>query len=181
MGALEMIYKQGKALYIGISNYKSEQTQKAVNILKDRGVPLLINQPSYSMLNRWVEEDGLLDILDQNGVGCICFSPLAQCVLTNRYLNGIPSDSRAAKPHGYLKEEKITPSLLIQINALNDIALKRGQSLAQMAIAWLLKDSRVTSVLVGASTVAQLQNNVEALDNLNFDIEELQQISFLLD
>ncbi len=176
MGALELIYKQGKALYIGVSNYKGEQSQRAINILKEKGIPLLINQPSYSMLNRWVEDDGLLEVLDTNGVGCICFSPLAQGLLTDRYLHGIPNDSRAAKPHGFLKVERITPELMIKIEALNTIANKRGQSLAQMVIAWLLKDNRVTSVLIGASTVEQLENNVASLNYLLFSDKELLQI-----
>jgi L-glyceraldehyde 3-phosphate reductase len=180
MGALQQMHQQGKALYIGVSNYNSERSQRAVTILKQMGVPLLINQPSYSMLNRWVEDDGLLEVLESNGVGCICFSPLAQGLLTDRYLKGIPEDSRAFKPHGFLKQESITPELLIKINALNSIALKRGQSLAQMSIAWLLKDTRVTSVLIGASSVKQLENNVEALNNLKFDEQEIQQIAELI-
>jgi len=180
MGALQQIHQQGKALYIGVSNYNSERSQRAVTILKQMGVPLLINQPSYSMLNRWVEDDGLLDVLESNGVGCICFSPLSQGLLTDRYLNGIPEDSRAFKPHGFLKQESITPELLIKIKALNSIALKRGQSLAQMSIAWLLKDTRVTSVLIGASTVKQLENNVDALNNLKFEEQEIQQIAALI-
>ncbi|MEI6821187.1 MAG: L-glyceraldehyde 3-phosphate reductase [Bacteroidota bacterium] len=180
MGALQQIHQQGKALYIGVSNYNSERSQRAVTILKQMGVPLLINQPSYSMLNRWVEDDGLLEVLESNGVGCICFSPLAQGLLTDRYLKGIPEDSRAFKPHGFLKQESITPELLIKIKALNSIALKRGQSLAQMSIAWLLKDTRVTSVLIGASSVKQLENNVEALNNLKFDEQEIQQIAELI-
>ena len=180
MGALQQIHRQGKALYIGVSNYNSERSQRAVTILKQMGVPLLINQASYSMLNRWVEDDGLLDVLESTGVGCICFSPLAQGLLTDRYLKGIPEDSRAFKPHGFLKQESITPELLIKIKALNAIALKRGQSLAQMSIAWLLKDTRVTSVLVGASSVKQLENNVEALNNLKFEEHELHQIAELI-
>ena len=180
MGALQQIHQQGKALYIGVSNYNSERSQRAVAILKQMGVPLLINQPSYSMLNRWVEDDGLLDVLESNGVGCICFSPLAQGLLTDRYLKGIPEDSRAFKPHGFLKQESITPELLVKIKALNAIALKRGQSLAQMSIAWLLKDSRITSVLIGASSVKQLENNVEAINNLKFEEQEIQQIAALI-
>ena len=180
MGALQQIHQQGKALYIGVSNYNSERSQRAVAILKQMGVPLLINQPSYSMLNRWVEDDGLLEVLENNGVGCICFSPLAQGLLTDRYLKGIPEDSRAFKPHGFLKQESITPELLVKIKALNAIALKRGQSLAQMSIAWLLKDSRITSVLIGASSVKQLENNVEAINNLKFEEQEIQQIAALI-
>ncbi len=180
MGALQQIHQQGKALYIGVSNYNSERSQRAVAILKQMGVPLLINQPSYSMLNRWVEDDGLLEVLESNGVGCICFSPLAQGLLTDRYLKGIPEDSRAFKPHGFLKQESITPELLVKIKALNAIALKRGQSLAQMSIAWLLKDTRITSVLIGASSVKQLENNVEAINNLKFEEQEIQQIAALI-
>lgn len=180
MGALQQIHQQGKALYIGVSNYNSERSQRAVAILKQMGVPLLINQPSYSMLNRWVEDDGLLEVLESNGVGCICFSPLAQGLLTDRYLKGIPEDSRAFKPHGFLKQESITPELLVKIKALNAIALKRGQSLAQMSIAWLLKDSSITSVLIGASSVKQLENNVEAINNLKFEEQEIQQIAALI-
>ncbi|MEI8204869.1 MAG: L-glyceraldehyde 3-phosphate reductase [Bacteroidota bacterium] len=181
LGALEMMYRQGKALYIGLSNYKSEQTQLAVNILKEKGIPLLIHQPAYSMLNRWVEPDGLLNVLEHNGVGCICFSPLAQGLLSDRYLNGIPKDSRAARTNTFLNPERITPELLFKLNLLSEIAAKRGQSLAQMAIAWLLKDPRVTSVLVGASTVKQIEDNVATTQNLSFDQDELQQISELID
>ena len=179
MSALEMIYKQGKALYIGISNYNSERTEKAINILRDRGIPLLINQISYSILNRWVEADALLDVLDRNGAGCICFSPLAQGLLSDRYLNGIPEDSRAAKPHGFLKSAIITPEMIKKLKALNEIAANRNQSLAQMAIAWLLKDNRITSVLIGASSVQQLENNAEAIHNIVFSKEELHKIDEL--
>jgi L-glyceraldehyde 3-phosphate reductase len=180
MGALELLYKQGKCLYVGVSNYTAVQTKKAVAILKDKGVPLLINQPRYSMLDRWVETDGLLDVLGNEGVGAIAFSPLAQGLLTDRYLKGIPQDSRAAKPNSFLRSENITPELVKKLSALNDIAQKRGQSLAQMAIAWLLKDSRVTSVLIGASSVAQLENNVASTANLVFSAEELLQIAALI-
>jgi L-glyceraldehyde 3-phosphate reductase len=180
MGALETIYKQGKALYVGVSNYTAVQTQKAVMILKDKGIPLLINQPRYSMLDRWVETDGLLEVLGNNGVGAIAFSPLAQGLLTDRYLKGIPKDSRAAKPNSFLNPNNITPDLLKKLSALNDIAQKRGQSLAQMAISWLLKDKRVTSVLIGASSVPQLENNVASIDNLEFSSEELLQIANII-
>ena len=132
------------------------------------------------MLNRWVESDGLLDVLDSNGVGCICFSPLAQGLLTDRYLKGIPEDSRAAKPHGFLKKESVTPELLNKVKALNDIAVKRVQSLAQMSLAWLLKDNRITSVLIGASSVQQLENNAATINNLHFEENELQQIVRLI-
>jgi len=180
MGALELIYKQGKALYVGVSNYNGVQLQKAVSILKEKGVPMLINQPRYSMLDRWVETDGLLDVAEQAGVGTIAFTPLAQGLLTNRYLKGIPQDSRAAKPNSFLKSENITAELVNKLSALNEIAKKRGQSLAQMAIAWLLKDNRVTSVLIGASSVAQLENNVESIDNLLFNQDELKAIFELI-
>jgi L-glyceraldehyde 3-phosphate reductase len=180
MGALELIYKQGKALYIGVSNYNGEQLQRAVSILKEKGIPMLITQPRYSMLDRWVESDGLLDVAEKLGVGTIAFSPLAQGLLTDRYLKGIPQDSRAAKPNSFLRSENITPELVKKLMALNDIAQKRGQSLAQMAIAWLLKDNRVTSVLIGASSVSQLENNVASIENLLFSEDELYTISELI-
>lgn len=180
MGALELLYKQGKALYIGVSNYNAEQLQRAVSILEDKGVPLLITQPRYSMLDRWVEADGLLDIAGTNGVGVIAFSPLAQGLLTDRYLKGIPQNSRASKPNSFLHSENITSELIKKLTALNDIAGKRGQSLAQMAIAWLLKDRNVTSVLIGASSVSQLENNVAGINNLAFSDDELKQIALLI-
>ena len=177
MAALDLIVRQGKALYAGISNYPAELTHKAAAILKEMGTPCLIHQPSYSMFNRWVE-DGLLDVLEQDGIGCITFSPLAQGMLTDRYLNGIPSDSRAAK-HVFLTEDRVV-LMLPQIKKLNEIAVGRGQSLSQMAIAWLLKDKRVTSVLIGASSVAQLENNLGALGNTKFSNTELQAIEEVL-
>ena len=177
MAALDLIVKQGKALYAGISNYPADLTHKAAEILKQMGTPCLIHQPSYSMFNRWAE-DGLMDVLEQDGMGCITFSPLAQGLLTNRYLNGIPSDSRAAK-HVFLNEDRVI-LMLPQIKKLNEIALKRGQSLSQMAIAWLLKDKRVTSVLIGASSVPQLENNLGALMNIKFSEEELDAIESVL-
>lgn len=180
MGALDLLYRQGKALYIGISNYNSEQTNRAVKILQELGTPLLIHQPKYSMLDRWVEDDGLLQTLKTNGVGSICFSPLAQGLLTDRYLKDIPSDSRAAKDHGFLQKDAITPAVRTKLNALNELASKRGQSLAQMAIAWLLKDNLVTSVLVGASSVKQLEGNLESIKNIQFSKEELQKIETIL-
>lgn len=178
MSALDQAVKQGKALYAGISNYPPELTAKAARILKEMGTPCLIHQPRYNMLDRWVE-NGLLDVLGDNGIGCIVFSPLAQGLLTDRYLKGIPSDSRAAKPHGFLKEERV-PEVLPKIIRLNEIAAKRNQSLAQMALAWLLRDARVTSVLVGASSVAQLENTIHALDNPDFTNEQLDQIENIL-
>ena len=180
MQALHDIVKSGKALYIGISNYKAEEATKAIKILKDLGTPCLIHQPKYSMFERWVE-NGLMDVLGDNGVGCIPFSPLAQGLLSDKYLQGnIPLQSRAAKVHGALQTEAITPEVLAQINSLNEIAKKRGQSLAQMAIAWLLKDKRVTTVLVGVSTVEQLHNNLATLNNLHFEKDELLEIENIL-
>ncbi|SFE99206.1 L-glyceraldehyde 3-phosphate reductase [Thermophagus xiamenensis] len=180
MGALAQAVKQGKALYAGISNYNAEMTQKAETILRSLGVPLLIHQPRYNMLDRWVESDGLLEVLGRRGIGSIVFSPLAQGLLTDKYLNEIPEDSRMAKPHGFLKKEALTPQVREKLVALNKLAQQRGQSLAQMAIAWLLKDQRVTSVLIGASRVEQLKNNLDALKNLNFTEEELNKIEKVL-
>ncbi len=175
MMALNHLVRQGKALYVGISSYTNEQTRQASEILRQLGTPCLIHQPRYSMLDRWVEEE-LLHTLDTLGIGCIAFSPLAQGILTDRYLQGIPDDSRAGKPTGFLVPEKITPDVLAKVKRLNQIAARRGQSLAQMAIAWLLKDPRVTSVLIGASSVGQLEDNLHALNSLQFAEEELQEI-----
>ncbi len=180
MGALHSAVQQGKALYAGISQYKSVESAKASAILKSLGTPLLIHQPRYSMLDRWVEEDGLLDILENEGVGSIAFSPLAQGVLTNRYLNGFPEDSRAVKDGRYLKTEQITLENLEKVKALNEIALQRGQSLAQMAIAWILVDSRITSVLIGASKVSQIEDNIAALKKLEFTEEEKKAIKKII-
>ncbi|MCT3924306.1 aldo/keto reductase [Elizabethkingia anophelis] len=179
MQALDFAVRSGRALYAGISNYNAEQTQQAANILRELGTPCLIHQPKYSMFVRWTEED-LLDVLEDNGVGCIAFSPLAQGLLTDRYLKGIPENSRAAKSHGFLQKNDITEEKLQQITALNNLAQEREQTLAQMAIAWLLKDKRVTSVLVGASSVEQLQQNLESINNLDFSQNELQQIEEIL-
>jgi L-glyceraldehyde 3-phosphate reductase len=178
MAALDLIVRQGKALYVGLSNYKAEQAAKAFEILKQMGTPCLIHQPKYSMFERWVE-GGLLDLVEQYGVGCIPFSPLAQGLLTNKYLHGIPADSRAAVGH-FLKSDMITPERIKQISALNDIALERSQSLAQMALAWLLKDQRVTSVLIGVSRPAQLSDSLQCLNNLKFSTEELMAIDLIL-
>lgn len=175
MSALDQAVRQGKALYVGISNYSAEQTRKAEAILHDLGTPCLIHQPRYSILDRWVE-DGLLDVVGKRGIGCIAFSPLAQGLLTNRYLKDIPADSRIAKAHGFLKKEALTGERQQALRDLNDIAAKRGQSLAQMSIAWLLKDLRVTSVLTGASSVSQLKDNLQALKNITFTDEELELI-----
>jgi L-glyceraldehyde 3-phosphate reductase len=179
MAALDLIVRQGKALYVGISNYSVEQTEKAIQILRDLGTTCLIHQPRYSMFDRWVEK-GLLDTLEFNGVGSIAFSPLAQGLLTDRYLMGIPEGSRASKPHGFLRPQHITDDVLNKVGALNKIAQKRNQSLAQMAIAWLLKDTRVTSVLIGTSSTDQLENSVSALNNLTFSVEELNLIEKIL-
>jgi L-glyceraldehyde 3-phosphate reductase len=179
MGALDLIVRQGKALYAGISNYSAEDTAKCIAILKDLGTPCLIHQPKYNMFDRWVE-DGLMDVLGAEGVGCIPFSPLAQGLLTNRYLTGIAADSRAAKSHGHLQESAVTEGKIDKIRKLNELAQKRHQSLAQMALAWLLKDPRVTSVLIGASRPEQLQDSLGCLDNLAFGKEELQAIENIL-
>lgn len=175
MGALDLIVRQGKALYVGISNYSAEQTQKAAAILNDLGTPCIIHQPRYSILDRWVE-DGLLDVIGKRGIGAIAFSPLAQGLLTNRYLKEIPKDSRISKEHGFLKKESLTAERQSALRQLNEVALSRGQSLAQMSIAWLLKDPRITSVLVGASSVAQLTDSLKSLNNIEFSNEELKLI-----
>jgi L-glyceraldehyde 3-phosphate reductase len=174
MGALAQIHRQGKALYVGISSYSPELTRKAAAILGEHKVPLLIHQPSYSMLNRWVEA-GLLDTLGELGTGCIAFSPLAQGMLTDKYLNGVPADARAAKG-GSLDTALLSDANIARIRALNAIARKRGQTLAQMAIAWVLRDPRVTSALVGARTVQQLDDSLDAVNNLAFSAEELAEI-----
>jgi L-glyceraldehyde 3-phosphate reductase len=175
MGALDAAVRQGKALYVGISSYSGQRTEEAVQLLRDLGTPLLIHQPSYSLLNRWVEED-LLDVLEREGVGCIAFSPLAQGMLTDKYLGGnVPAGSRAAEGR-FLTADMLTPDALAHIEALNGLARERGQSLAQMAIAWTLRDARVTSALIGASSVKQLDENLAALDNLEFTDEELATI-----
>jgi L-glyceraldehyde 3-phosphate reductase len=179
MSALDQAVRSGKALYAGISNYSARQTRAAAGILKSLGTPCLIHQPKYSMMVRAPEKD-LLDILDDEGIGCIAFSPLAQGLLTSKYLDGIPDGSRAAKSHGFLQKQDITPDLLEKISRLNSLAGGRKQSLAQMALAWLLKDSGVTSVLVGASSVKQLKDNLGALDNTEFDTDELNKIDDIL-
>jgi L-glyceraldehyde 3-phosphate reductase len=179
MGALDQAVRQGKALYAGISNYKPDQTKRASEILRKLGTPCILHQPKYSMFERWVEPN-LLAVLEKEGIGLIAFSPLAQGLLTDRYLKGIPDGSRASKAHGFLKKNDITPEKLVKIAALNELAKKRGQSLAQMAIAWLLKDKRVTSVLVGASSVGQLKTNLATLDRLDFSPYELQEIEEVL-
>ena len=180
MGALATVVQQGKALYVGLSNYKTAEAVKCFEILKNLGVPCLIHQPKYSMFDRWVEDDNLLDALEKYGVGCIPFSPLAQGLLTNKYLKGIPEGSRADKPHGFLKATDITEEKLNKINKLNEIAKKRNQSLAEMALTWLLKDKRVTSVLIGVSSVPQLDDNLACLKNLNYSDTELEEIEYVL-
>ena len=179
MMALDQIVRQGKALYVGISNYNAEQTKEASRVLRELGTPCLIHQPKYSMFERWAE-NGLLDVLETDGIGAIAFSPLAQGLLTNKYLKGIPDGSRAAKAHGFLQKDTITQEVINKVKALNDIAEERGQSLAQMAIAWLLKDDRVTSVLVGASSVKQLTQNIESVNCLDFGKDELTKIKNIL-
>jgi len=179
MSALDLIVRQGKALYAGISNYPAAEAEKAIKILRELGTPCLIHQPKYSMFERWVE-GGLMDVLGRDGVGCIPFSPLAQGLLTNKYLHGIPADSRAAKPSGFLQESQVTEERIAQIKKLNDIALQRGQTLAQMALAWLLKDPRVTSVLIGASRPEQLSDSLKCLNNIEFSAEELTKIEEIL-
>ncbi len=172
MGALASAVRQGKAIYVGISNYPADQTRECCRILQEFGTPCVIHQPRYSLLDRTIEADGLLDVLSAAGVGCIVYSPLAQGLLTNRYLGGIPADSRAAKPHGFLRESQMTTEVMARVRRLNELASQRGQSLAQMSLAWLLRDPRVTSVLVGASSVTQLQQNLASVQNVSFSDEE---------
>jgi L-glyceraldehyde 3-phosphate reductase len=179
MMALHDIVKSGKALYVGISNYRAPEAKRALEILKNAGTPCLIHQPKYSMFERWVE-DGLLNVLEEYGVGCIPFSPLAQGLLTDRYLKGVPEGSRASKEHGFLKTNDITPEKLEKIQKLNEIAKRRNQSLAQMALSWLLKDKRITTVLIGVSSVEQLDNNLACLKNRLFSSEELNEIESIL-
>lgn len=179
MLALDHIVRSGKAMYVGISSYSAQQTAEAASILKELGTPLLIHQPNYSMLDRWIE-NGLQDVLDDHGVGSIAFCPLAQGLLTNKYLNGIPEDSRAKSSSVFLQEEQITPETLRKVIALNQLAAARGQSLAQLALAWVLRKGKVTSALIGASRVSQIEENVRALDRLDFSEEELARIETIL-
>jgi L-glyceraldehyde 3-phosphate reductase len=179
MSALHQAVKSGKAIYAGISNYSADQTKIAAEILESLGTPCLIHQPKYSMFERWVE-DGLLDVLEDKGRGCIPFSPLAQGLLTDRYLKGIPEGSRASKEYTFLKKSSITDEKLQTIRKLNQLAEKRGQTLASMALAWLLKDKRITSLVIGASSVNQLKDNLASLDNVDFTNDELQQIEIIL-
>jgi len=180
MAALDHAVRQGKALYVGISSYSAEMTDRAARILNDLGTPCLIHQPNYSMLSRWIE-DGLQDTLEEHGIGSIAFCPLEQGLLTSKYLNGIPEDSRAAKSHGFLTTDRVTPEVLAKVRALTDIAEARGQSLPQMALAWVLRGNRVTSALIGASRVEQIEENVGALNHLNFEKDELAAIDKALE
>lgn len=179
MAALDHIVRCGKALYAGISSYGPDETRRAARMLRELGTPCLIHQPSYNMFDRWIE-DGLLDVLEEEGIGCIVFSPLAQGLLTDRYLDGIPEDSRAAKPHGFLSRDDVTEERLARIRKLNEIAQGRGQSLAQMALAWNLRRPAITSVLVGASCTRQIDANVAALEKIEFSGEELGMIEGIL-
>ena len=181
MSALDQAVRSGKAVYAGISNYNAEQTARAAAILRELGTPCLIHQPKYSMFERTPEKIGLFDVLNKEGIGCIAFTPLAQGLLTNRYLDGIPADSRASKPHGFLKRKDIDERRLGQVRALNEIARKRGQSLAQMALAWVLRQPAMTSALIGASRVEQVEQNVAALQKLEFAAEELKQVNAVIE
>ncbi|WP_158837893.1 aldo/keto reductase [Polaribacter sp. L3A8] len=179
MGALDLIVRQGKALYVGISNYQPKEAEKAFKILKDLGTPCLIHQPRYSLFDRWIE-DGLVDLLGNSGVGAICFSPLAQGMLTGKYINGLPKDSRAVKDGRYLKTDKVL-EMLPKIKALNEVAKSRNQNLAQMAISWILKDDRITSVLIGASKTTQILDSIKATENTVFSEDELANINAILE
>ena len=179
MEALDQALRQGKALYAGISNYTAQQTKEAVGILKQMGRRCLIHQPKYSMFVRWIEE-GLLDVLEEEEIGCIAFSPLAQGLLTEKYLKGIPANSRAAKETGFLQQKEVTQEKIRKVEALQEVAQRRGQTITQMALAWVLRDARVTSALIGASSVKQLQENLATLDNLEFRKEELKKIEAIL-
>jgi L-glyceraldehyde 3-phosphate reductase len=179
MQALDFIVRSGRALYVGISNYKPAEAEQAIQLLRELGTPCLIHQPSYSMFNRWVE-GGLLDLLGREGVGAIVFSPLAQGLLTDKYLHGIPAGSRAARPTGFLRPEEVTPQKVAQASQLNDLAKERGQTLAQMALAWVLRHKTVTSALIGASRVEQIDDAVGTLKHLDFSSEELGKIESIL-
>ncbi len=178
MGTLDLIVRQGKALYVGLSNYQPKEAEKAFKLLKKLGTPCLIHQPRYSLFDRWVE-DGLLNVLENSGVGAICFSPLAQGMLTDKYLNGLPKDSRAVKDSPFLNSNQVL-EMLPKINALNEIAKNRNQNLAQMAISWILKDDRITSVLIGASKTSQILDSIKATENTVFSDEELASINTIL-
>lgn len=180
MLALDAAVKQGKALYVGISNYKSEQAKEALSILKELRTPVVLTQPRYSMFDRWIEEDGLLDVTQQYGVGNIVFSPLAQGLLTDKYINEIPSDSRMASQSIFLNKDRLTDDVLLKIKALNAMAVERGQTLAQMALSWVLRDTRVTTALIGASKPSQIDDSVACMNNLNFTNEEINNIERIL-
>mgnify|MGYP001814235671 CR=1 FL=1 len=180
MMALDQIVRSGKAIYVGLSNYKPEETQKAVDILNSLGTPCLVHQPSYSMFNRWVE-DGLLDVLEKNGIGSVVFSPLFQGMLTDKYLGGIPEGSRAAKENSFLKSSAITPERIEKVKKLNKIAQDRGQKMSQLALCWVLRDKRVTSVIIGASRISHIEEAVAIQSNLELSKEEIQQIEAVLD
>jgi L-glyceraldehyde 3-phosphate reductase len=179
MGALDYIIRSGRALYVGISMYNPQQTHRAAKLLRDLGTSCLIHQPNYSLFDRWVE-DGLLDVLEEEGIGCIVFSPLDQGMLTDRYLQGIPDDSRAARPQGFLTREDVTEEKVAKVRKLNELAKARGQSMAQMALAWVLRDKAVTSALVGASRVSQVEDSVAALEKLEFTKDESKAIDGIL-
>lgn len=179
MSALNLIVRQGKALYVGLSNYGAEQTREAYSILKSLGTPVLIHQPKYSMFVRWIE-DGLLSTLEELGIGCISFSPLAQGLLTKKYFKGIPKNSRAAKKHGFLKKDEVTTEKINKVKVLNDIAQQRGQTISQLALSWNLRHKAMTSVLIGASSVTQVEENIAVIKNLEFTIEELTLIDNIL-
>jgi L-glyceraldehyde 3-phosphate reductase len=181
MSALDLIVRQGKALYVGISNYRPDEAKRAIKILSQLGTPCLIHQPKYSMFERWIEDE-LLDVLEAEGVGCIPFSPLAQGLLTNKYLNGIPESSRAARHlgNGAMEEDQITEEKINKIRQLNELAKERGQSLAQMALAWVAKDPRITSVLIGVSRPDQVTDSIRCLENYSFSQEELNRINNIL-
>jgi len=179
MLALDHTVRSGRALYVGISSYSAEQTRQAARILKSLGTPCLIHQPYYNMFGRWIEAN-LMDVLDEEGIGCIAFSPLAQGLLTNKYLKGIPADSRAGKPHGFLKPKDVTDEKIGRIRQLDELARERGQSVAQMALAWVLRLPGMTSALIGASRVQQVEECVAALDNLDFSIDEINKIDTIL-
>ncbi len=179
MMALDQIVRSGKALYVGISNYSAEQSQRAFNILNSLGTPCIVHQPKYNMFERWVE-DKLLDTLEQNGVGSVVFSPLFQGLLTDKYLKGIPKDSRVAKAHGFLQSSEISPEKISKIERLNKIAAERGQKMAQMALSWILKDQRITSVIIGASKISQIEEAVNIQSKLGFTAEELNTIEKIL-
>jgi L-glyceraldehyde 3-phosphate reductase len=179
IGALDLIVRQGKALYVGISSYNAEQTEAAVKVAKNLGTPLIIHQPNYSMLNRWIE-NGLQDVLAESGMGSIVFCPLEQGLLTNKYINGIPKGSRAGKRESFLSKDQVTKEAVQKVKKLNEIAKERGQSITQLALAWVLREGHVTSALIGASRVEQIEENVKALNNLSFSKEELNRIEAIL-